>query len=613
MTPSRPAITFAGRTLTAAELAARAESLAGRLTAAGIAPGDRVVTLLANSAAPVVLIHACRIVGAVVVPLNPRWSAAEVAEPAARVRPRLAVVDAGDERDTVAAVVDAASGGIVAVDSIGGDPSDGGSGARPDTSNAPIAWPWPPPDDPDRAQAIVFTSGTTGAPRGAVLSWGNDHANWVGSRARLGHGADDVWLVALPLHHVGGLAIVLRAAWDGAHVVVLPRFDADAVARAIAEHGVTRLSLVPTSLGAVLDAWAARRGTGGARTAPSTLRTVLLGGGPLVGAPVARAVELGFPLALTYGLTEAASQVATTAPGWTPGEPAAAPPLDGVRVRIAAGVGDAMEVGTGGVGEIEVAGPTVFAGYWDDPAATAAALSGGWLRTGDLGHLDGAGRLTVVGRADDRITTGGESVDPAEVEAVIDGHPAVGASCVVGMADPVWGQVVVAVIEPAREGDVRALPDVDALRGWLDGRLANYKRPRRVVAVAALPRTAAGKMARAAVRRLAELDLDAADSAGDDVVDERLDGADDEAHDTVHDRQDNDRADAEDHAEQAGSGLVAHPGGHAGAEDREERDEGPRDQADHGHQGTVHLGAGKDVDPSDGGHGGGLLVRAPSG
>ena len=573
MTPSHPAVTFAGRTLTAADLAARAEALARRLTAAGVAPGDRVVSLLANGAAPVVLVHACRIADAVVVPLNPRWSAAEVAEPAARVRPRLAVVDAGDERDAVAAAVDAASGGIVVVDPFGGDGPDGEASDGPEPASDPIAWPWPSPVDPDRPQAIVFTSGTTGAPRGAVLSWGNHHANWVGSRARLGHGADDVWLVALPLHHVGGLAIVLRAAWDGAHVVVLPRFDADAVARAIAEHGVTRLSLVPTSLGAVLDAWTARYGRDGARTVPSTLRTVLLGGGPLAGAPVARAVALGFPLALTYGLTEAASQVATTAPGWTPDESAAAPPLDGVRVRIAGVVGagdEADAVVAGHIGAIEVAGPTVFAGYWDDPVATSAALADGWLRTGDLGRLDAVGRLTVIGRADDRITTGGENVDPAEVEAVIDAHPAVGASCVVGVADAMWGQTVVAVIEPARGVDARALPDVDALRAWLGERLANYKRPRRVVAVTALPRTAAGKVARAAVRRLAELDLDAADVLGDKVVDERLDRAADERDHSVEDRQDDDRAGAEQQADQTGAGFVGGPRGQAEADHREQ-------------------------------------------
>ena len=653
--PARRVVTYGGRSLTAVALARAAAQLAARLAALGVGPGDRVVTRLANAAAPVVAVDACRRLGAVLVPLNPRAPAIELAGPAARVRPRAALVDAGGPPDTVGAVVAAAGGRAMAVDAWGtavdGRGAHGAGGveaagstdaADPVTATAtaiaaapvPVAaadataadtdgaaaWPWPAPPDPTAPQAIVFTSGTSGAPKGAVLTWGNQHASWAASRARLGHGPDDVWLVALPLHHVGGLAIVLRAAFDGAAVVVLPRFDAAAVADAIVGVGVSRVSLVPSTLRPVLDALTAR----GVAEAPPSLRTVLLGGGPLAGAPVAEAVARGLPLALTYGLTEAASQVATTRPGWTPALPAAAPPLDGVAVRVAP-PGAPIESGTSGsagdvverggasgdgdgdaddarapVGEILVRGATVFAGYWDDPAATARALAGGWLHTGDLGRLDAAGRLTVVGRADDRITTGGESVDPTEVEAALDGHPGIGASCVVGVADARWGQVVAAVVEPPAGRRPDDVPDAAALRAWLAGRLASHKVPRRVVAVAALPRTPAGKVARAAARRLAELHLDAADPAGDDVVDERLDRAADKADDAVDERHRDDRPGAEQQA-QRGAALVV-GGGDAGAQQREQRDERPDDQPDGGQQGAVHLGGGQDVDASDRGH-----------
>lgn len=620
--PARAVVTFDGRPWTAAALGAAAARLAGSLAALGVGPGDRVVTRLANSAAPVVAVDACRRLGAVLVPLNPRAPAAELAGPAARVGPRAALVDAGDPPDAVDAVVAAAGGRAVAVDAWGtavdGRAADGAGGGEA-AVGTDAAWPWPAPPDLTAPQAIVFTSGTSGAPKGAVLTWGNQHASWAASRARLGHGPDDVWLVALPLHHVGGLAIVLRAAFDGAAVVVLPRFDAAAVADAIVDAGVSRVSLVPSTLRPVLDALTAR----GVAQAPRSLRTVLLGGGPLAGAPVAEAVARGLPLALTYGLTEAASQVATTRPGWTPALPAAAPPLDGVAVRVAP-PGAPIESGTSGsagdvvargdarraedgdaddrgpVGEILVRGAMVFAGYWDDPEATGRVLAGGWLHTGDLGRLDAAGRLSVVGRADDRITSGGESVDPTEVEAALDGHPGIGASCVVGVSDARWGQVVAAVVEPPAGRRPDDVPDAAALRAWLAGRLAGYKQPRRVVAVAALPRTPAGKVARAAARRLAELDLDAADLAGDDVVDERLDRAADKAHDPVDDRHGDDRPDAEQQAE-GGAALVV-GGGDAGAQQREERDERPDDQPDGGQQGAVHLGGGQDVDAADRGH-----------
>lgn len=560
--PARFAVAFEGGRLGAAELADRAANVAGALADRGVGPGDRVVACLGNGAAPIVLIHACRLLDAVVVPLNPRWSASELAEPAARTAPRAAVVDAVADPAVRAALATAAGGralwfgaggDVVAAEGAGVGRSAGGGprqGADPlDASRARAvvdaaaphpAWPWPPPPSPPLPQAVIFTSGTTGAPKGAVLTWGNAYANYTASRARLGHGSDDVWLAALPLHHVGGMAIVLRAAWDGAAVHVLPRFVADDVARAIGEAGVTIVSLVPSTLRAVLDAWRARYGE---RPAPDGFRALLLGGGPLAGAPVAEAAALDFPLAVTYGLTEAASQVATTAPGWRPPAPAAAPPLEGVRVRIAgvdgtgAGGDDAgpADRPIGDEGEIEVAGPTVFAGYWGDPAATARAMDGHWLRTGDLGRLDAEGRLHVVGRLDARIVTGGENVDPAEVEAVLDAHPAIGASCVVGVRDATWGHIVVAVIEPSRPHDAASRPpssadtrarralassplDAASLRTWLEGRLAGYKRPRRVVVVSSLPRTAAGKVRRAEAARLAQLDLDAADEARDGAL-----------------------------------------------------------------------------------------------
>ncbi|MFN8424456.1 MAG: class I adenylate-forming enzyme family protein [Anaerolineae bacterium] len=424
----------------------------------------------------------------------------------------------------------------------GADPLDAAwARAVVDAAAPHPAWPWPPPPSPPLPRSPALASATTGAPKGAVLTWGNAYANYTASRARLGHGSDDVWLAALPLHHTSAACRSCCGRRGTARRSTSCRASSPTTSRVrSARRGVTIVSLVPSTLRAVLDAWRARYGQ---RPAPDGLRALLLGGGPLAGAPAAEAAALGFPLAVTYGLTEAASQVATTAP-WLAAAGAVGRAAAGrVRVRIA-GVGgtgaggddaDPVDRPIGDEGEIEVAGPTVFAGYWGDPAATARAMDGHWLRTGDLGRLDEDGRLHVVGRLDARIVTGGENVDPAEVEAVLDAHPAIGASCVVGVRDATWGQIVVAVVEPPRPRDVASRPppsadtrarradeasplDAASLRTWLEGRLAGYKRPRRVVVVSSLPRTAAGKVRRAEAARLAQLDLDAADEARDGAL-----------------------------------------------------------------------------------------------
>jgi O-succinylbenzoic acid--CoA ligase len=221
---------------------------------------------------------------------------------------------------------------------------------------------------------------------------------------------------------------------------------------------------------------------------PPSLRVVLTGGGPLPAVVLARARAASVPVAPTYGLTEAASQVATGRPGVVP---PAAFPLPATEVRIAAPDG-------AGIGEILVRGPTVMTGYFEDAAATAAALRDGWLHTGDLGRLDADGALSVVGRRTDLIVTGGENVYPVEVERVLAEHPNVAEVAVFGVPDDVWGERVVATIVPTR-----GALDGPALRAWAASRLAAFKIPRDVRVAAALPRTASGKIRRAALRAAA--------------------------------------------------------------------------------------------------------------
>jgi O-succinylbenzoic acid--CoA ligase len=321
------------------------------------------------------------------------------------------------------------------------------------------------PHDLDGPAIVVHTSGTTGAGTPVTLTYGNWLWSALGSGVALGVQPDDRWLCALPLSHVGGLSILLRSAIYGTAAVVHERFDAQrVVAELMASDGATLVSLVPTTLARVLDAGLDR---------PPRLRCALIGGGPVPPALVDRARAAGIPVAQTYGLTEACSQVTTAAPG--DAHPDAGPPLFCTRVRI------------GSDGEILVKGPTVA------PGATRAD---GWLATGDQGSLDAEGRLTVTGRLADTIVTGGENVAPAEVEAALAEHPAVAEAAVYGRPDAEWGEAVVATVV-LRPG---ARADADELRRHCAARLAGFKVPKEVQFAAALPRNPTGKLQRNLLR-----------------------------------------------------------------------------------------------------------------
>jgi O-succinylbenzoic acid--CoA ligase len=297
---------------------------------------------------------------------------------------------------------------------------------------------------------VVHTSGTTSGPRAIELTYGNWLWSALGSAAALGVRPDDAWLCTLPLSHVGGLSILVRSTIYATKVVLHERFDAEAAADEIATRA-TLVSVVPTTLARLLDA--------GLRHPPH-LRAALVGGAPIAGALLERAAAAGVPTVSTYGLTEACSQVTTGGPAL-------------FCTRVAIGLGR----------EILVAGPTV---------APGALSEDGWLHTGDEGALDAAGHLTVTGRAGDTIISGGENVAPAEVEAVLESHPAVAEAAVHGVADPEWGERVVATVV-LRAGDTAT---VDELRGYCRVRLAGYKVPRMFRFTHELPRTVSGKLLR---------------------------------------------------------------------------------------------------------------------
>jgi O-succinylbenzoic acid--CoA ligase len=335
--------------------------------------------------------------------------------------------------------------------------------------------------------SVVYTSGTTGAPKGATLTYGNHLWSAFGSVLNLGLYAEDRWLACLPLFHVGGLAILLRSVIYGTTAIVHEGFDASRVNAAIDRDGVTIISVVANMLQRMLD----ERGD---TPYPPSLRCVLLGGGPAPEALLRRCEALRIPVVQTYGLTETASQVATLSP-----EDAlrklgsAGKPLFGTEVRILDESG--VERPAGGEGEIVVRGPTVTLGYLNHPEATASAIREGWLHTGDIGYLDADGFLYVLDRRDDLIVSGGENIYPAEVEAALLAHPAVADAGVTGEPDERWGLKPVAFVVLG-EGAATA----EELISHCRARLAAYKMPARIEFRDGLPRNAAGKLMRSQLR-----------------------------------------------------------------------------------------------------------------
>jgi long-chain acyl-CoA synthetase len=473
----RPALISRGRVTTYGELRDQVARMRGALAARGIAPGDRVAILAANNWYFVSAYLAVLGAGAIAVPLNPQSPPAEVERELATTGAKLALV--GPSGRELAEAVDRGAlpdyeGVVDVADLLAADP-------------APLV---------DRAAddvaVLLFTSGTAGAPRPAMLTHGNLSANLdqVLANSARPHGVDEVALAVLPLFHVFGLNAVLGVTLRvGGTVVLVERFDPHSTLAEVAEHGVTVLSGVPTM-------WAAWAGL--PDVAPAALASVrdAVSGAAALDPAVRRAVRdrLGLDLTEGYGLTEASPAV-TSGLGHDAPDGSIGVPLPGVQVRLVDTEGQDALVGD--PGEIWVRGPNVFAGYWQDPEASAAALTpDGWLRTGDTAVVDDDGFLWLVDRTKDVIIVSGFNVFPGEVEDVLAMHPAVEAAAVVGVPHPHSGEAVRAYVV-VRAG---AHVDEDALVEHACRHLARYKCPSSIAFVDELPHGLSGKLLRRALR-----------------------------------------------------------------------------------------------------------------
>jgi o-succinylbenzoate---CoA ligase len=475
LTPDGEAFVEEGQRLRWRALDARVRRRCAALRARGVQRGDVVALCAGEGLASAELLHAADRAGFALLPLGPRLSAGEIAH----------------------ALRDSGARWLFYEEAVLAPPARAGLEAHLAGPNAPtieslsVLREAEHEDDAaleplpaERIVAVLYTSGTGGVPKGALLSHRAFAASARASAAHLGASPRDRWLACMPLHHVGGLSILVRSAMAGSAVLVQPRFEPEALSRALRDESVTALSLVPTMLHRFLEQEA------GAIQAPE-LRLLLLGGAAAPPALIARALAAGLPVAPTYGLTEAASQVATRRPDAVRRDPdGALEPLPGTRIRITDDAGSALP--PGGEGEIRVSTATLMSGYLGRPEESARALEGGWLRTGDIGAIDASGGLRVLDRRSDLIVSGGENVYPAEIEAVLLEHPAIAEAGVAGIADAEWGARPVAWVV-AKEG---ASLDAARLAAHCRARLAGFKIPIRFERVASLPRGPGGKLLR---------------------------------------------------------------------------------------------------------------------
>jgi o-succinylbenzoate---CoA ligase len=464
------------------ELQEMVSALSAVLLSRGLARGDRVAILMPPSGGYVALVHSLARIGAVAVPLNHRQSAPELRGQLRDSSPSLIVHDAalGEGKRQEA-------GGRAHWATVEELMAESSKGRREPVAGGAL--------DIASAHAIVYTSGSSGDPKGAELSLSNLMWNAVSVGFRTGASQEDRWLLCMPLFHVGGYTIIFRSVLHGSGIVVHDKFDAGRVSRSLDADGITLASFVPTMLNEVLE-------TRGAKPLGPRLRAIFLGGGPPSARLLAVIRERRLPVLLTYGMTETCSQVALSDPCESSARPVyrQAFPSEVAVVKPGARRGFSP-AGPGETGEVAVRGPTLFRGYWRKPSGTKASLRGGWFLTGDLGILlDGpGGGVAILGRKEETIVSGGEKVHPAEVESALREHPSVQDTVVVGVDDEKWGQTVVAVVEIRPE--VRQ-PSEAELSAFLRVKVVGYKVPKRYLFWPALPRTPTGKPRREEVRAL---------------------------------------------------------------------------------------------------------------
>jgi long-chain acyl-CoA synthetase len=465
--PDGPAVSDPRVSLTNAGFLQRVRAAASHMNTLGIGPGDVVALKLKNRVEFVVLLFAAWRLGATITPVNPSLTDEEVVRQLDSSGARLLVVEEGP----------ATEAGVTTL-------------AVCDLSTVPVGGEQPPHLESSALALLIYTSGTTGIPKGVMLDHANIDAMADMGRLALQVGQADRCLLILPLFHVNGIVVsVLIPLLAGGSVVIADRFDPATFFDTIEDERPTFFSAVPTiytmlaALPAevVPDTSSVRFAVCGAAPAPAELLTRFES-------------RYGFPLIEGYGLSEGtcASTINPVAGPRRAGTVGIAFPGQQIRIIDESGV----EVATGVDGEVTIAGPNVMRGYLGRPDETARVIVDGWLHTGDIGHLDADGYLTLVGRSKDMIIRGGENIYPKEIEDVLSSDASVLEVAVIGVPDEKWGEVVAAYVQP-RSG---LTVDPQALHALCARKLAGYKRPTSITVVDAIPKNAVGKTDKAPLR-----------------------------------------------------------------------------------------------------------------
>ncbi|WP_026693574.1 o-succinylbenzoate--CoA ligase [Peribacillus kribbensis] len=468
LSPDRVGLAYKGETFTFAEIKEEAEKWAGSFYQSGIRRGDTVGLLVGNHPNSVFMIHSLFFLGVKVLMLNRRLTGREMEFQLTDSDASFLILEEAFQ-GKLSQMEHPSSLKVLIADRMNPEKS----------KDAPLLEEFIEND----IATIMYTSGTTGNPKGVLQTFSNHWWSAIGSVLNLGLGEQDSWLCSVPIFHISGLSILMKSVIYGITVVLHESFDEEEINRAILEEGVTTISVVTSMLNRLIKQLGDRR-------YPESFRCMLLGGGPAPLPLLESCRERNIPVYQTYGMTETSSQIVTLAPEYSIQKlGSAGKPLFPARLFIEK---DGKEARANEAGEIVVKGPNVVSGYYNRPRQSAEAFRDGWFYTGDIGMLDEEGFLYVLDRRSDLIISGGENIYPAEIESVLSSHPLIFEAGAAPHLHERWGQVPYAYVVPA-EG--ASLTEKEILE-FCGENLASYKIPKKIYFVDELPRNSSGKLMR---------------------------------------------------------------------------------------------------------------------